>query len=302
MIFLTGVKFGTNQSTRFNMKKSTFLISISITCGTCLGQIPNAGFESWGNPDPVGWQTSNNNSGNVINVTQVSPGHSGSSAMKLAAWSYQGFVLASVATCPAVGDAFPFSGHPLSFTGWYKSNLVGGDEVTITTELQQGGNGIGGTSLTLTNTTNVFQQFSGSLIYSGNQNADSAVIAIGLFTSNGGGVGLNASSYIIVDDLSFSNVATGITENKADGENSFLKAAMNGTGELRISYQIKTPGKIKLNLFDITGKQVRTLLDLEQQSGIYRIDEPVTGLMNGVYLVRLESENGVLVRKVVLQQ
>src|ERR1044072_451563 len=107
------------------MKNFTLIFLLAIACLFCFGQIPNAGFESWGTSDPTGWQTRNNNSGNVINVTQGSPGHSGSSAMTMAAWSYEGFLPSSAAVCPHNGGFFHYAGHPLSFTGWYKSNLVG---------------------------------------------------------------------------------------------------------------------------------------------------------------------------------
>jgi hypothetical protein len=281
------------------MKKIfTFILPVFIT-GFIFAQIPNAGFETWSGSDPSNWQTSNNNSASVINVTQVSPGHSGTNAMKMAAWTYQGFVFSAVATCPATGNFFIYAGHPLSFTGWYKSNLVNGDRVTFNAVLQQNNTSIAAAGFTVTNTTSVFQQFTGSFTYSGSQNSDSAAIAIGLFTSSGGASGLNAASYIIIDDLQFSATPAGIHELSAEKED-LLTVAMDLSGDVRVIYSVTGRNKTKLSLYDITGKMIKVLVDEEQGKGTYRTFVSTEDLTKGLYFIRLESGEYCTARKVLV--
>src|ERR1041384_7993311 len=120
--------------------KTKLTLLISFAALSLAAQIPNAGFENWTAGDPDNWVTSNNNSGNVINVTQSANFHSGSSAVRLDTWTYQNFWFGGTIGCPSVGNFFPINaGQPPSFTGWYISNFNNGDKLTIVTALQQGG-------------------------------------------------------------------------------------------------------------------------------------------------------------------
>jgi len=285
------------------MKNNYFLLACCIIACKSFAQIPNSGFETWNNPEPANWQTSNNNSGGVINVTQVTNAHSGSKAMKLQAWSYQGFVFSPVAVCPSNGNFFPYVGQPTTLTGWYISNLMGGDEVTVNGALQKNGSTIGGATITFTNTTSVYQQFSASFFYSDQQNSDNAAVTVGIFTSNDGGVGLNPGSYVIVDDLQFSSgLPTGIeqNENENDKQNELLVNVNASENSLKVIYSISNDSDAKIQLQDITGKVIRTLISIPQQPGTYRIIETMEGLDSGIYLVKLETENKTVVKKVCL--
>src|SRR5262245_58678806 len=103
-----------------------------------LAQVPNGSFESWATADPDNWQTSNTtNAGSIISVTKVGSAKAGSNAMKLAAWTYQGFVFGPIAICPKSNSFFQYSGQPGMVTGWYTSNLLGGDKVMISGVLRK---------------------------------------------------------------------------------------------------------------------------------------------------------------------
>ena len=72
-----------------------------------------------------------------------------------------------------------------------------------------------------------------------------------------------------------------------------------------ITYTLPNSGKVTLEIFDITGRKVKSLVQLFQQAGAYRIawdgrndvDIPVS---NGIYLYRLQVNNRIVIRKMLL--
>ena len=77
-------------------------------------------------------------------------------------------------------------------------------------------------------------------------------------------------------------------------------------GEItKIRFSVPEPGPVRIRVIDITGREVALLLDAHLPTGEYEM--PWTGLdgqgrpvASGVYFYRLESEQGGLVRKVVV--
>ncbi len=67
-----------------------------------------------------------------------------------------------------------------------------------------------------------------------------------------------------------------------------------------IEYSILKSGKVKLIVYDITGKNVRTLVDQIQSPGIYQFDFNASQLTSGVYFYKLESGGFTEVRKMFL--
>ena len=59
-----------------------------------------------------------------------------------------------------------------------------------------------------------------------------------------------------------------------------------------ISYLIGKPGKVKLIVYDILGKEINTLINNEQKAGAYRVNFNGSSLPSGVYFYRL-SMNGM---------
>ena len=73
----------------------------------------------------------------------------------------------------------------------------------------------------------------------------------------------------------------------------------------KIRYQIPGRSKVTLTVYDILGQKVKTLVDREQTGGSYEIiwngtDDRQNKMPSGVYLYRLENNQQVLTRKMVL--
>jgi len=67
-----------------------------------------------------------------------------------------------------------------------------------------------------------------------------------------------------------------------------------------IRYGLKEAGMVKLEVFDILGRRVQTLVNKNMQPGWYIVDFNAVNLSSGVYLYRLQSGNQVKVHKMVL--
>lgn len=72
-----------------------------------------------------------------------------------------------------------------------------------------------------------------------------------------------------------------------------------------IAYELPAAGRVRLRIFDVRGRLVRTLVDGARDAGAYRAlwrgeDEDARRCSSGVYFYRLETDQGVLSRRMVL--
>jgi len=72
-----------------------------------------------------------------------------------------------------------------------------------------------------------------------------------------------------------------------------------------ISYSIARPDEVSLNIYDINGRLIKTLVDDKNDAGIYSVkwngcDNNNRKVATGVYFTRLKSGNFTVVKKVIL--
>ncbi|HMQ69936.1 MAG TPA: T9SS type A sorting domain-containing protein, partial [Ignavibacteria bacterium] len=58
----------------------------------------------------------------------------------------------------------------------------------------------------------------------------------------------------------------------------------------KISYEIPYDSKVSLKIFDISGREIRTLVDEYKAAGYYTIDLNASGLASGIYFYRISAE------------
>jgi beta-galactosidase len=68
----------------------------------------------------------------------------------------------------------------------------------------------------------------------------------------------------------------------------------------KISYSLKEPSKVELIVYDILGREVRILVNKDQNAGNYNINFNGGDLSSGIYFYKLEFENKVMIKKMVL--
>lgn len=71
-------------------------------------------------------------------------------------------------------------------------------------------------------------------------------------------------------------------------------------GITTVQYSVETPGKIRLSVFDVTGKKVAGLVECFQQADTYSVNLDTGGFREGIYLVCLEGTKSRLVKKLVV--
>src|SRR5690606_249865 len=71
--------------------------------------------------------------------------------------------------------------------------------------------------------------------------------------------------------------------------------------ETRIIYHLPASTPVTLDVFDIIGRKVRTLVDQNQQVGEHQVDFSAGPLRPGIYYVRLRTKNYTSVRKMICQ-
>jgi CHRD domain/Secretion system C-terminal sorting domain len=67
-----------------------------------------------------------------------------------------------------------------------------------------------------------------------------------------------------------------------------------------ITYQIPELSKVTLNVYDIIGNEIATLVNEEKQSGTYSVEFDATKLSSGIYLYRLQADNFIATKKLIL--
>jgi len=68
----------------------------------------------------------------------------------------------------------------------------------------------------------------------------------------------------------------------------------------QIKYSVPKASKVKLEIFNILGKRVATLINKEQKPGNYQVTFDGSKLASGMYLYRLQAGNHVMTKKLIL--
>jgi hypothetical protein len=67
-----------------------------------------------------------------------------------------------------------------------------------------------------------------------------------------------------------------------------------------IKYSISKDGFVKLSIYNLLGEEVTTLVNSEQKAGRHEVNFDASKLSSGVYLYRVESNNFISIKKMVL--
>ena len=165
------------------------------------------------------------------------------------------------------------------------------------------------------NTNSVLYTGSDGGVYANPRNIDSAVFQWTAPAKGTGTVyfyaaafqGTSASGQSKSVTLTASETVTGVNETSESINNFILLQnypnPFNPT--TIIGYQLPSPNHVLLNVYDILGREVVTLVDKSQPAGIYEIEfnpgsiQNLTGLKSGVYYYRLEAGSYVNTKKLV---
>jgi len=69
-----------------------------------------------------------------------------------------------------------------------------------------------------------------------------------------------------------------------------------------IQFDLPKAGLVNLSVFDVLGRELRTLVNEQKQAGSYRVNFSAKGLSSGVYFYRIQSGSYVSVKKMILMK
>jgi hypothetical protein len=70
--------------------------------------------------------------------------------------------------------------------------------------------------------------------------------------------------------------------------------------ETKIHYTLKNNGKVRLSVYDLTGREVAVLVDGVQNAGAHDAVFTGAGLVSGIYFYKLQTAEGVITKKMAL--
>jgi len=265
------------------MLRSFFTVVLIALTNVVIAQIPNASFEHWTGGAPDGWYTTN---GNITYVTPTADAHdSATAALSQSQELFSGFnIVSPLRTGDANRYYFPCNCQPQALHFWYKTNLQPQESFLATVGGMQGGTQSVGGVANIATSTNVYTEGVADLLYSQLGNMDSMAITFVIVTTNPSGSPDITSSFT-VDDLSWGPLSTGVEPiTRAAATLEFIGMSDNVA---HIVYTLSRRSEVQLNVYDVTGKLVRSVLDLSRAPGRYKAVEDFSALTNGVYFCRL---------------
>jgi len=258
--------------------------------------IPNADFETWSNSLPTGWWDAGVYSNTGASVLSQSSDHqSGTWAVKLQPLNYMG-----VYTFPALlitnnGNMLATNLKPAYLNGYFKSSLLSTDTFMVVAEFQNSATTTsrGGADLSHTSYS-AWTPFHVTLSYSSGFTPDSFGVAVELKGST--------SSYACIDNLSFSNTPIGIELGTPillgikDIHSSpvLTSSSINpnpASGLSEISFMISASSPVTINIYDLTGRLVKNILNETITSGTHAISFNADEFHSGIYFYTI-SGNG----------
>lgn len=278
------------------MKKNLLFICFftCIASITYAQNVPNGGFESWTSGEPDSWLT-NNIPGTAVFVTQVSPGQSGSSAARGEVMSITTVVIPpTLLSTDNSGNGFPVTQRYSTLSCYYKFNSVGGDVIQVTMlMLDASGNGVGTANAIITASATGFTLLSIPIMYFG-INPTECIIDFTLVDPVSGNGHLG--SYYIIDDVALTGTV-GINEIAGSNLQNMSVQPNPASSEVSVSYSLSQRGDAELSIVDIMGKEVmRKKLD-NDIPGNHSTMLDVSGLKEGFYLCRLNTAEGLTVKR-----
>lgn len=265
-------------------------------------QIPNASFENWSGGDPEEWETSNEDAAG--SVTQSSNAHTGSSAVALNVINMGGGIYmggALILDGNSDDELIPVSSPPDAIHGWYIANFISGDRVQVSSGVVKDTVGSGVALSYITESSSVYKEFIINYTYPLLKEGDSVSMTFNLV--GGSKYFAHLGSNIIIDDLFFgaANNTTGTGEVIQEGNISLEQNQPNpATDKTNIIYSLTTASPVTLEIFDLLGRKIKTVVNTYQTPGRYKAILDVSDLSAGNYLYQLTAFGAVRTDRLVV--
>lgn len=285
----------------------TFFVAAFFLQQIIYSQIPNSSFENWTDGLPDGWWAPNV-TGFLTVVEQTTDAHSGSYAVRGEVKNLFGINIPP-SIIPAEGEepGLPVSLRYYSLSGFFKFFPVEGDQLTISLGMYKNGELIGYGGGYISTTTSDYTYFAENITYTSDEIPDTLFYIITIC-----GVGgtldssFHAGTVYYADDVAVSTSTVGI--DKDVYKLNLFSLNQNYPNPFNpsttISFQIPVSGHIILKVYDILGREVKTLLNEYKTAGLHKIEFRIEKdqLASGIYFYRLQAGNFIETKKMVLMR
>ncbi len=269
--------------------KSLLAISLAVTTGL-YAQIPNASFENWttvgGVQKPDGWRTYDI-PGESPTITPSTPGYNSSTALEMTIKNSLGYNW-----CSDMVTGFQYNKRSMSMVGYLKSNNPQHDTLDIGLFFFNNKQPIGGGYYQTDTNAAAFYKFTMPIQFIEDLDPDSALIYI-TYLSEAPTLG----DAFIIDELSFpSDVFVESKSNSSDFKvGNFYPIPANDY--VIIPVKTSTQVDLKIQVYDLAGKEIKLIRKEHIGKGINNIEIPVSDLPGGLYIMSIENNNGFKITK-----
>jgi len=270
-----------------------FFVTFFISSFSLAQEIPNNSFENWSNGDPIGWFTSD--TPGLDAVTQTSDAWEGSSAALMTVLEDGGVSFSPVLWVGDFGLGTPVTQRYGSFGGYYKLNPAADENLFVEVVMISGFTGVG-SGIALLPAAATWTEFIVPIDYISGETPDVAFLLLSIF-----GVMITPGTKATVDYLMFGAPSDVELINGLPEEYSLKQNYPNPFNpSTSIEYSIPSESFVELKVFDVLGNEVASLVNEQQQAGVYRADFTADNLPSGMYFARITANEFTQVVKMIL--
>lgn len=261
-------------------------------------QISNSGFEDWdANGNPAGWKATNAPP-SYTTIIKTGDTHSGSWAAEGNVVPFSVFTIGPSLISGEQSQGIPVNFRPGAIKGYYKFTSVEGDFLQVQANFKKNGVYIGGGANNLT-PVGSYTLFSIDISFITPDIPDTVQIAI--FISGSAGLP-HIGSKMFIDDLAWGS-ATDVNDINSSNPIQF-RLEQNYPNPFnpstKISWQSPVGSHQTLKVYDALGNEVAFLVNEYKPAGSYEIDFSASNLSTGIYFYKLQSNNYIQIRKMIL--
>ncbi|HTY58058.1 MAG TPA: T9SS type A sorting domain-containing protein, partial [Bacteroidota bacterium] len=262
----------------------TFLISYAAQA-----QIPNAGFEDWTLTDPDGWVSSNVAEAGSFPVTKAADSHSGSWALKgtVVYVALLGTNMSPIIQTGPGGHGFAVTARHAGVSLYYKCSLAGGDRLGFNFIMYQAGTPIAVGAQVVTANSSAWTQITVPFPYTAPGSPDVCILQVQI-VGPVTGPDYHAGSWYELDDLALTGATTVLTESRPATYSLDQNFPNPFNPSTTIRYSVAHRTHVTLNVFNMLGEKVATLVNGMQEPGSHEARFDAAGLASGAYFYRLQ--------------
>ncbi len=269
-------------------------------------QILNGGFENWSNNfNPDNWIT--NNSFVYTSISKSTDKHSGQYALKGEVVNFDSSSIPPILFGGADGQGFMVTKRYASLDGYYKFKPVAGDVLNIVIKMYKDNFPLAVLDTTL-QSSSTYIEFSLPIKYS-NSDIPDRIFLETIISDTTGSVPAHVGSNFFLDDIELTGESVAGVTNAVVQVPAKFKVYQNYPNPFNpsttIRYSIPETGNVSINIYDIEGNLISTLLNNKQSPGTYEVtwngkNKQGTLVVSGVYFYKIQAGNLSKVSKMLL--